>query len=97
MKLLGLVAQNLRRNTRNFVFSAFGIIVGISTFIFFVALGEGIKTVVLEEIFVIRQLEVVPRSYDVGAFNDDEGFFDDDGYYDYEDGELVDEWRGAVA
>lgn len=74
-RLLGLVGQNLRRNGRNLVFSSVGIVVGISTFVFFVALGQGIKTVVLEEIFVIRQLEVVPRTFKVGAFETEGGLF----------------------
>ncbi|MEO1272672.1 MAG: ABC transporter permease, partial [Myxococcota bacterium] len=74
-KLARLVGQNLKRNTKDFVFSSFGIVVGISTFIFFVALGQGIKTVVLEEIFVINQLEVVQPSYDVGVFRTEGSLF----------------------
>ncbi|MBH24130.1 MAG: hypothetical protein CMH57_06700 [Myxococcales bacterium] len=74
-KLARLVGQNLKRNTKDFVFSSFGIVVGISTFIFFVALGQGIKTVVLEEIFVISQLEVVLPSYDVGVFRTEGSLF----------------------
>lgn len=73
--IVKLVGQNLRRNKKNFVFSGFGIVVGISTFIFFVALGEGIKTVVLEEIFVVRQIEVVPRSFDVGVIRTEGSLF----------------------
>ncbi len=73
--LVRLVAQNLKRNKKNFVFSSFGIVVGISTFVFFMALGEGIKTVVLEKIFVINQIEIVPRTYDVGAFKTEGGLF----------------------
>ena len=73
--LLRLVAQNLRRNKKNFIFSSFGIVVGISTFVFFMGLGQGIKTVVLEEIFIINQIEVVPRSYDIGAFRSEGGLF----------------------
>lgn len=74
-RLVGLVAQNLKRNRKNLIFSSIGIVVGISTFIFFVALGEGIKTVVLEEIFVIKQLEVVPKTFKVGAFETEGGLF----------------------
>jgi ABC-type antimicrobial peptide transport system permease subunit len=73
-KMCVLVAQNLRRNKSNLLLSSVGILVGISTFVFFVALGQGIKTVVLEEVFVIQQLEVVPRTFDVGAFQT-EGLF----------------------
>lgn len=74
-KLLRLVGQNLRRNKKNFIFSSFGILVGISTFTFFMGLGEGIRTVVMDKVFVYNQLEVIPRSYDVGAFKTDGGLF----------------------
>ena len=74
-KLLRLVGQNLRRNKKNFIFSSFGIVVGISTFMFFVGLGEGIRTVVMDKVFVYNQLEVVQKSYDVGAFKTDGGLF----------------------
>jgi ABC-type antimicrobial peptide transport system permease subunit len=65
-KLGRLILQSLRRNTRDIGLSSIGIVVGISTLLFFTALGSGIKSVVLEEIFVVKQLEVVPKSYDVG-------------------------------
>ena len=45
-----------------------GIVVGVTSFIIFLALGEGLHQNVLEEIYVINQMEVVPRTYDVGAF-----------------------------
>ncbi len=67
-KLVRLVLQSLRRNTRDFALSGIGIVVGISTLFLFTALGSGIKSVVLEDVFVVDQLEVVPQSYDVGAF-----------------------------
>jgi putative ABC transport system permease protein len=74
-KIARLVSQNLQRNKKNLLFSSIGILVGISTFVFFVALGEGIKTVVLEEVFIIQQLEVVPKRFDVGAFQAEGGLF----------------------
>ena len=46
--------------------SSIGLIVGIAALVFFVALGTGVKRVVLEDLFAIRQLEVVPRQYDFG-------------------------------
>jgi len=67
MKLLKLIWQNLVRNRKNLMFSSIGLVVGISTFVFFVALGEGVQEVVLEKIFVIRQVEVVPRSFDLAV------------------------------
>lgn len=62
-----LVTQSLRRNRRDFAFSGIGIIIGIGTLLFFTALGTGIKETVLERVFVVRQLEVVKPSYDLGA------------------------------
>jgi len=66
-KLGRLILQSIRRNRRDFVLSSIGIVVGISTLLLFTALGAGIKSVVLEEVFVVRQLEVVPKSVDVGG------------------------------
>ena len=73
-RTLQLVAQSIRRNRRDFVFSSVGIVIGIGTLFFFTALGQGIKTAVLERVFVIGQLEVVKPSYEVGAFST-EGLF----------------------
>jgi len=64
--LFALVFTNVRRSKKNFLMSAFGIIVGISTFVFFIGLGEGIKNVVLGKIFLVDQVEVVPKSFDTG-------------------------------
>ena len=66
-KLGRLIAQSIRRNQRDFLLSSIGIVVGISTLLLFTALGAGIKSVVLEEVFVVRQLEVVPKAVDVGG------------------------------
>jgi len=63
-KLSQFVSQNLQRNRKNFIFSAIGIVVGISSFVFFVALGSGIKRVVSTEIFPqeANRILVVPPS-----------------------------------
>ena len=74
VKLFTLVWQSIRRNKRDFLFSSIGIIIGISTLLFFTALGTGIKDTVLEEVFMVRQIEVIKKSYDVGAFQS-EGLF----------------------
>ncbi|AWV89022.1 ABC transporter permease [Bradymonas sediminis] len=66
-KLARLVLQSIARNRRSFLLSSLGIVVGISTLLFFTALGTGIKDVVLERIFVVRQLEVVPKTFDIGG------------------------------
>lgn len=66
-RIFSLVAQSVKRNKRDFIFSSIGIIVGIGTLIFFTALGTGVKETVLEKIFVIGQLEVVKPT--VGLFS----------------------------
>jgi putative ABC transport system permease protein len=50
-KLGRIVAQNLGRNRKNMIFAGFGIVVGVSSFLFFVGLGSGIKRVVSTQIF----------------------------------------------
>lgn len=66
-RLARIIVQSVRRNRRDFLLSSIGIVVGISTLLFFTALGSGIKQVVLEEVFVVRQLEVVKKSYGIGG------------------------------
>ena len=67
-KILKLVVQSVRRNKRDFLFSSLGIIIGIGTLLFFTALGQGVKRTVLERVFVVRQLEVIKKTYDSGLF-----------------------------
>lgn len=64
--MIQLVKQNLKRNRRNLMLSSIGLIVGIASLVFFLALGSGVKRIVLEDMFAIRQIEVVPRMYDFG-------------------------------
>jgi ABC-type lipoprotein release transport system permease subunit len=70
-KFRRFTVQNIRRNRKNFIFSGFGIIAGVSSFIFFVALGNGIKRVVAREIFPLEanRIQVVPRlaGFDIPA------------------------------
>ena len=67
--LTRIISQNLRRNRKNFAFSAVGIVVGISSFVFFIALGSGIKHVVATEIFPVdaNRIQVVPRTAQFGS------------------------------
>ena len=58
--LVRLVRQNLRRNLRHNVLSSIGIVVGIGAFTFFLALDNGVRRVVLGEIFPVDRIEVVP-------------------------------------
>lgn len=69
-----LVRQSIRRNRRDFVFSSIGIVIGISTLLFFTALGTGIKETVLERVFVVRQLEVEKPSYEMGMLQSESMF-----------------------
>ena len=64
--LTSLILQNVKRSKKNLVMSCFGIIVGISTFVFFIGLAEGVKSVVLGEVFIIDQVEVTPKTFDTG-------------------------------
>jgi putative ABC transport system permease protein len=67
-RLLAVVLGNLRRSRNHFMLASVGIVVGIATFAFFIALGIGVRQVVLGKIFPLDQLEVVPKSLavDVG-------------------------------
>lgn len=61
-KLCRLVGQNASRNRRHFALSAFGIVIGIAAFVFFLALSMGVRGVVLD-IFPLDKVEVVaPRT-----------------------------------
>ena len=68
-KLYRLVRQNLHRNRRNLVFSSVGIVVGICSFVFFLALGLGIRQTVASEIFPVEanRIQVVPRAAQFGT------------------------------
>ena len=66
-KLVRLVGRNAVRNRRHFILSGFGIVVGIASFVFFLALSMGVRTWVLE-MFPIDRVEVIaPRTALVGA------------------------------
>jgi putative ABC transport system permease protein len=58
-----VIGQNLRRNVRSLILSAFGIAVGIAAFVFFWGLSAGVSRVVLHDIFPIDRVEVItPRT-----------------------------------
>ncbi len=66
-RLARLVGHNAVRNRRHFALSAFGIVVGIASFVFFLALSMGVRSWVLE-LFPIDQVEVIaPRTSLIGA------------------------------
>lgn len=62
-----LVVANIRRSRNHFMLASIGIVVGIATFTFFIALAQGVRAVVLGKIFPLDQLEVVPKSLDVAV------------------------------
>jgi putative ABC transport system permease protein len=64
-RLFSLVLGNLRRSRNHFLLASIGIVVGIATFAFFLALGLGVRQVVLGKIFPLDKIEVVPRNLDV--------------------------------
>jgi putative ABC transport system permease protein len=65
IRLAKVVFANLKRSRNHFLLASIGIVVGIATFAFFLALAQGVRAVVLGKIFPLDQLEVVPRSMDV--------------------------------
>ncbi|HWM84604.1 MAG TPA: FtsX-like permease family protein [Kofleriaceae bacterium] len=66
-RLARLVGHNAVRNRRHFALSAFGIVIGIASFIFFLSLSMGVRGWVLE-LFPIDQVEVIaPRTSLIGA------------------------------
>jgi len=64
-RLAKVVLSNLKRSRNHFLLASIGIVVGIATFAFFLALAQGVRAVVLGKIFPLDQLEIVPRSLDV--------------------------------
>jgi putative ABC transport system permease protein len=66
-RLMSVILSNLDRNRNHFALAGIGIVVGIATFVFFISLGEGVRKIVLGEIFPIGQLEVVPPKVQVAV------------------------------
>jgi len=63
--LLSIAFDDLKRNRTHFLMASVGIIVGIAAFTFFLALGSGVRKVVLGKIFPLDKIEVVPKSFDI--------------------------------
>ncbi len=66
-RLLRLALDDVKRNRRHFLLASIGIVVGIAAFTFFLALGIGVRKVVLGKIFPLDKIEVVPKSFDFDA------------------------------
>jgi putative ABC transport system permease protein len=63
-----ILDQNIRRNVRSLILSAFGIVVGVAALVFFWGLSEGVSKVVLHDIFPIDRVEVIsPRTSITGT------------------------------
>ncbi|MEZ4359451.1 MAG: FtsX-like permease family protein [Kofleriaceae bacterium] len=61
--LLRMIVSNTLRSPKHFALSAFGIVIGISAFVFFLGLSSGVRAVILGKIFPLQQVEVVaPRT-----------------------------------
>ncbi len=57
--LVRMVAGNTTRSPRHFVLSAFGIVIGIATFVLFLASTEQVAAA-LEKVFPVEEVEVIP-------------------------------------
>ena len=67
-KLAGMVTRNIVRNRAEFALSAFGIIVGIAAFVFFLGLSGGVRAVILgEDLFPLERLEVIAPKVNLGV------------------------------
>lgn len=79
-----LLGTNLRRNARRLILSSLGIVVGIGSFVFFIALGHGVRHILVRELIgglPVNQIEVGPKTYNVGITKQGGLFamkFDDD-------------------
>lgn len=75
MKLTRFVFHNLRRQKRSIALSTVGIILGASSVMVFLALDQGLRENVLKQIFVVDQLEVVPRRVELGIVQETGSLF----------------------
>ena len=64
-RAMRIVIANVRRDTRAFALSSFGLVVGVATFTFFVSLGQGIQERVINKIYPVNQVEVEPTTIGV--------------------------------
>ncbi|TNF35849.1 MAG: ABC transporter permease [Deltaproteobacteria bacterium] len=61
-RALRVVFGNIRRNKRAFILSSVGLIIGVATLTFFVALGMGVQAGVLNKIYPVNQVEIEPQT-----------------------------------
>lgn len=70
--ILRLAQRNLIRNKKSILISSIGIIFGIASFVFFMSLGNGIRSVVFGKILSklpVNIIEVTPKSSTIGVFS----------------------------
>jgi ABC-type lipoprotein release transport system permease subunit len=79
MRLSTLILRNISRHRRQFILSTLGVVFGIGTLIFFVSLGHGARVNLLNNVFDVNELEVIPRSVNLGSFQRQGGLFGDKG------------------
>lgn len=60
MTLRALILRNILRSPRNFLFSSAGLVLGVTSFILFLAAGAGLQDQVLRRVFVVDQVQVSP-------------------------------------
>lgn len=75
MKLTRLIVRNISRHRRQFVLSTLGVVFGIGTLIFFISLGRGARTNLLNRVFDVNELEVIPKAVNLGSFQRRGGLF----------------------
>jgi putative ABC transport system permease protein len=61
--MVRMIVANTLRSPKHFALSAFGIVMGIAAFVFFLGLSTGVQAVILGKIFPLDQVQVVaPRA-----------------------------------
>ena len=75
MRRGSLIWRNLWRHRTHSLFASVGIVVGVAMLLFFGALSAGVERNVVARIIPERQVEVVPRSVQLGAFQRQGGLF----------------------
>ena len=67
--LARMVVGNTTRSPKHFILSAFGIVVGIGAFVFFLAGTLGVKNVLLGKVFPLDQVEVIAPHTSIAGKN----------------------------
>ncbi len=67
--MVRMVVANATRSPKHFILSAFGIVVGIGAFVFFLAGTLGVKNVLLGKVFPLDQVEVIAPHTSIAGKN----------------------------